>query len=337
MNKQYKYNCLKDFIGKTLDRINFYALVLDSSSYYFNENIQKYQVIMKLIDASVHPNPMQHCKYGFITTTFFTRNLNWCPRAPRMGTIIRVHRADVRIRSDNPHINCDIGMKGAWAIFDPIELYYPVSHYGRSFTFIDKDKNKIKEIRKFGNLFFGEHNIIKFILPLNSSKLECNMICRVLTNNDHKITVYNGEKFYTFKISQLNRLPINPGTICYIRGLYMHHKKLKFNDYTGIFEIPEWHYSYQRFQRRFESQIRESRELAMKFLEYGIRIESYKYNITNININKDNCSLEYVSLKSLHNPESKIQSGQKFKVKVFIVDIKPSNLNDWHIKLTSKK
>ena len=104
-------------MSKEQERVNIYAVVIDASGPYYVESIKKYLSVLKLIDESL--NPKSKGKTPFMNLTCFSQSKNEIPNITRIGSIIRIHRGDTRKYNKSYQLNCDSGIKGAWAIFDP--------------------------------------------------------------------------------------------------------------------------------------------------------------------------------------------------------------------------
>ena len=149
-------------------------------------------------------NPKAKGKTPFMSVTCFSQNKNGTPNINKLGSIIRIHRGDTRKYNKSFQLNCDSGIKGAWTIFDPSETYSPTDQSGRTYTFTDDDKKRLKEIRKFGEKFLKDNNSAEFS-SIGANDDEEDIIGLVVTRQSankllDKFTIFNGEEFYKIEI-----------------------------------------------------------------------------------------------------------------------------------------
>jgi len=239
--KTYVYEKLADLIKGEKSRVNTYAIVLDSSAPYYMPAISRYLCTMKLIDDSLNPKEATGKKPAFMHVTFFSKEKSHVPQHAKMGAIIRIHRGDVKKYEKEFRLNCDKDIKGAWALFDSAEGALPIAHTGKSYTFTDDDKKRLKDIRAFSNKFFKEHDVTK-VSSTGAKKGEVDMFCQVLSvktkdKTHSKITVFDGEKFHEMDIVKDNFPHLAPKDIVLIRGIVKKGDKITFEDYSNVIKV----------------------------------------------------------------------------------------------------
>ena len=158
-----------------------------------------------------------------------------------MGAIIRIHRGDAKKFEKEIRLNCDTGIKGAWAIFDSAEGALPISHTGKTFTFTEDDKKRLKDVRAFSNKFFKDYDVTK-VSTAGAKKGEMDLFCQVLSvkskDKAHsKLTVFDGEKFHEMEIIKDHFPHIAVKDIVLIRGIVKKGEKIIFEDYSNVIKI----------------------------------------------------------------------------------------------------
>eukprot|EP01022_Parablepharisma_sp_SALTPOND_P012375 TRINITY_DN1588_c0_g2_i2.p1 TRINITY_DN1588_c0_g2~~TRINITY_DN1588_c0_g2_i2.p1 ORF type:complete len:256 (-),score=17.02 TRINITY_DN1588_c0_g2_i2:3-740(-) len=225
-----------------MDRVNFYAVVLDASSPYFNEGLCRHLCTIKLIDRTVHPNNPSKSGPAFLTMTCFGHSTKNIPQPATMGAILRVHRGEIKKHANRYQVNCDADIKAAWALFDPTESYVPLRHKGLTYTFVPDDKKRLDDLREFAQDFFIRHDVMPLLSSIKKHPKDCDMLCTVLDREVgpicDKVRAYDGGKFYKLTIPR-SRFPyLKPQAVYYIRGMTVVQGKCQIGDLTGILRVP---------------------------------------------------------------------------------------------------
>jgi hypothetical protein len=107
------------------------------------------------------------------------------PIIQRLGDIIRVHRATLRLYNHQRQFNANIFYNSSWALFstdrrsalqeiqnqDPVNDLTPFSHSGKHFTFEKNEGALVQNIRKWAQQYFSQYNVISndLYIPLNKA------------------------------------------------------------------------------------------------------------------------------------------------------------------------
>jgi len=294
------------------------------------KSIEKYMCTMKLIDDTVNSTQTLIGKPPFVRVTFFSRNKVEIPRISRIGIIIRIHRGDGRAFRGSFQLNCDTGIKGAWVLFDSVTGYTPLAHTGRSYTFIENDKKRLKMIREFGQRFLATEGLKECTIT-NSNTEEIDMLGILLKRKEKnkiydQITVFDGENFFKIKVPKPRYSYIAIQDVIRIRGLI--ENELVVNDYTNIMKIDNEYSPAAEFLERLEK-AKKVKALRDK-LELLIPI-SKKSRLLSEVIDKKK---EIIPLKNLLSQDLNTIEGNKYRVNVNILEFGPKNPKDWIIHIT---
>eukprot|EP00826_Nyctotherus_ovalis_P009670 TRINITY_DN1255_c0_g1_i5.p1 TRINITY_DN1255_c0_g1~~TRINITY_DN1255_c0_g1_i5.p1 ORF type:complete len:406 (-),score=164.50 TRINITY_DN1255_c0_g1_i5:181-1398(-) len=307
-------------------------MVLDASAPYYIEEIEKYLCVLKLIDETV--NPQFKGKAPYISLTCFSKNKAELPKITRMGCVIRIHRGDTKKFNKSYQLNCDVGIKGAWVLFDPSETIKPMAHTGRAYTFVEEDKKKLKDIRKFGEKFLKENDAGEFA-SIGANVDEIDLVGLVLSRksadkNMDKLTVFDGEEFVKLEIDKARYTHISPQDIVRVRGLRQKRNEFLVNDYTNIMKIDKDQAAAKELKKKIDK-AKKDKKLSGKLDIYIPTIEKSK-TVSEVIAKKT----KSISLKDLFSLETSKLKGQKYSVSVNVVEIGPKDPKSWIVTVDSK-
>jgi hypothetical protein len=325
---------LNELLTKEQERVNLYAVVLDASSPYFVKEIEKYMCVLKLIDDTVNPNEAKGKIPPYISLTCFSRNKADLPVIDRMGYVIRIHRGDTKKFSKSFQLNCDMGIKGAWILFDPSEGSTPVKFSGRTYTFVEDDKKRVKEIRRFGDKFFKDNDATEFA-SIGANVDEVDLMAMVMSRESSKkgydkLTVFDGEEFIKLDIEKPRFAHILNQDIVRIRGIMQKKNEFLVNDYSNVIRIDKDHSAAKELKKKVEK--------AKKDKKYSEKLDTYmptadqSKTVSEI-LAKKTMS---ISLKELFGLEASKIKGQKYSVSVNVVEIGPKDPKGCIISVDSK-
>eukprot|EP00826_Nyctotherus_ovalis_P050720 TRINITY_DN6251_c0_g2_i13.p1 TRINITY_DN6251_c0_g2~~TRINITY_DN6251_c0_g2_i13.p1 ORF type:complete len:390 (-),score=150.36 TRINITY_DN6251_c0_g2_i13:162-1331(-) len=291
---------------------------------------------MKLIDDTV--NPKEAKAKGkvppFISLTCFSRNKAEIPRVVKMGSIMRVHRGDTKKFNKSYQLNCDVGIKAAWLLFDPSDSVRPMSHTGRTYTFVEEDKKKLRELRKFSEKFFKDNDATEFA-SIGSNVDEIDLVATVLSRksckkNYDRLLVFDGEEFIKLAIDKDRYTHISPLDIVRIRGIMQKKNEFLVNDYTNIMKIDKDQAAAKELKRKVEK-AKKDKKLSEQLDLYIPTVDKVKTVSVTIG-----SKAKAITLKELFELDPSKLKSQKFKVTVNVVEVGPRNPSDWIVTLDSK-
>jgi hypothetical protein len=325
---------LNELLSKEQERVNLYAVVLDASSPYYIKEIEKYLCILKLIDDTVNPNEAKGKIPPFISLTCFSRNKAELPEIDRMGSIIRIHRGDTKKFNKSFQLNCDVGIKGAWVLFDPSEGTNPVQFTGRTYTFVEDDKKRVREIRKFGDKFFKDNDATEFV-SIGANVDETDLVAMVMNRksskkNFDKLTVFDGEEFIKLEIDSSRFSHISSQDIVRIRGIRQKKNEFLVNDYTNVMKIDKDQAAAKELKKKIDK-AKKDKKFSEKLDIYIPTIDKSK-TVSEILVKKT----KQISLKELFGLDSSKLKGQKYSVSVNVVEIGPKDPKGWIVSVDSK-
>jgi hypothetical protein len=284
---------------------------------------------MKLIDQTLNLDKQEP-----MTATVFSRSASEIPHVTKIGSIIRMHRAQTRKYNKQFYINCDVNYRSAWVLFDPIEGVTPISESGKEHTFTPNDKNTLADIRKFAKSYFIKNPIEYVTLKeAEENPKDFDPLCLIVDvkkkGNMTKVTLCDAEKSVKLNIPESQKLTAITGEVVRIRSSnYTDTKKfdtLELNEYSNILKLGEDFKSAKELMNSINSG-KTSEKVKSKLAVHTLNLN---LPMTASRITDAHKQTKITSLDDLFAGEGG-KSGQKyFKIQVNVTNISPKNPKEW--------
>jgi len=319
---------------------NFYAVIIDYSSPYWIDSINRYACTIKIIDEDINPMNAKSSKPSFLTLTVFSQSLKDIPKPCSVGDIIRVHRSHVKKYLGRFQLNCDCDIQSSWCLFHYTPSNYPMQNSGNTYSFQIIDKIRLEEIRTFSLDYFAKATLENCFISTNHRKDEMDMHGIVLRREgafpQDRLIIFNLEDFVSMQINKDSFTHLKPRDIIYIRGL----KKIKgfyfAEDYTGILVVPDHHLCAISFREKYRRILSLNIDFRKKVLMY-LPLEDKEGDIPFVTVSKVNSSLlRNVPLMSIFQINEEFKEHQQFRVQIFVLEIIPKDVNKWLLKSPNK-
>jgi hypothetical protein len=256
----YDYSVLGKFNGRDLQRVNVYAVVLDASSCYYNEDNSKYLCTIKLIDETVNPLPNVHRR--FIQLTVYARLEAEIPAIRAVGSILRIHRADLRHKEFEPQLNCDVAIKASWVLWHHSESFTPLTHTGKKCTQTREDEARITGLRSWANTFFANHSLpsIRLAVAHKDQRADFDLLVYVLEikakDKDTILRVCDESSVHKVCVSVGSMIHVSPREITRFRSCYWVPKakkpRIMLQEHSNIMSVPDHYYASQTLRQAME-------------------------------------------------------------------------------------
>ena len=327
----YTYSELKEMINAEKDRVNLYAVVLDCSAPYFMDKIGKYLCTMKIIDHTVNPNVG---KKNILNVTFFAKAADELPHPQKVGTVVRIHRGQTKKYEGGYQLNCDIGIKGAWALFDPIDSAQPFQHSGKTITYVPADKPRLKEIRDFGKKYFKDRELTGITLTEAAAdkKQDFDFLGQVLEIKQKEgvehLLISDGAKNVKIEIALGKNSYLKNMDVVRVRsanwGSDKKGNKLTLNEYSNILRVPKEYKSAKALLASIS--LPKTEEAKSKIQQLTPQIGKQVMGSKILNAHK---VTKYVALKDLFSGEAQKGAGKFYKMKVNVIEMGPKDPHEW--------
>ena len=322
------------------DRVNVYAVVMDCSAPYFMKSTGKYLCTMKLVDDTMYPGEGKKAP-EFISVTIFAKTAADIPKPAKIGTIIRLHRAQSKKHKNAIQLNCDVNIKGAWVIFDPLDGVSPVDHSARAFTFNETDKKMLKNLRTFTKDYFGKHELSAVTLKQAASKkpTDFDVLCLVLAikkeSKVEHVTLCDADKVVKLDIPTARKLNLANHEVVRIRSANYADKKefkaLSLNEYSNVLIVPKEFLSAKALIEKIEKH--GDKEVKSKVSAAGPVVDAPIVASKVLNNHKQS---KVTHLKDLFGLKD-VKKDQKYhRIHVNVMEIGPKDPKDW-ICIVDKK
>jgi len=195
-SQKYEYTELNKVSLTSTDLHNVYGVIIDAS-FPHKVNQEKYVCSLKIIDPSLHQKGAKAGDNDFATVVIFAKRFEDLPIAHRVGDIIRLHRATLRLYKGQRQFNVSTYFNGSWALFNAEDAAFaPVSWNGKRATFEKHESALLGSLRKWVGQHFGSHDGVTKDLyhPLSGAKKatgDFDVVAKILSI--HEMDEYTNE------------------------------------------------------------------------------------------------------------------------------------------------
>ena len=156
--QKYEYTELNKVSLTSTDTHNVYGVIIDAS-FPNKVNSEKYVCSLKIVDPSVHSKGGKASDNDYATVVIYGNKFEDLPIADRVGDIIRLHRATLRIYKGVRQFNVTTHWNGSWALFNAEDAAFePKSWKGKRASFEHHEKSLLSSLRKWIGTHFGSHD-----------------------------------------------------------------------------------------------------------------------------------------------------------------------------------
>jgi hypothetical protein len=143
---------------------HFYAAVIDAT-FPYKTNQDRYICSLKIVDPSLYVKSQKGTgdSSDYATLVLYAKRFEDLPIIHRLGDIIRVHRATLRLYNHQRQFNANIFYNSSWALFstdkrsalqeiggqDPVNDLTPFAYSGKHYTFEKNEGALVQNIRKW--------------------------------------------------------------------------------------------------------------------------------------------------------------------------------------------
>ena len=295
------------------------------------DKTNKYMCTLKLIDDTVNPDE----KVEFLSASVFAKTAVEVPHALKAGSIIRLHRSQTKKHKSAFQLNCDVEIKGAWILFDPIEGVTPIDQSGKKFTFNDEDKSLLKSMRKFSKEYFTKNDLSVITLKEAAADKpkDFDTLCLVLkvkkTNEGDKVKLCDVDNVVNLTIPKERGLVVSPGEVVRIRSANFSDNKtfknITLNEYSSILRVPAEFKSAKNLMKKINDG-KVGEKVKAKLAVHSPHLNAPKVGSKITDAHK---VTKVTPLKDLFSGTG-AKAGQKyFKVHASVMEIGPKDPKEW--------
>jgi Telomeric single stranded DNA binding POT1/CDC13 len=179
---------------------NFYGVVIDAT-FPYKTNQERYICSLKIVDPSLYLKTQKGTgdASDYATLVLYAKRFEDLPIIHRIGDIIRIHRANLRLYNGQRQFNANVFYNSSWALFstdkksvleeiggqDGGSELTPFSYSGAHYTFEKSETPLLQNIRKWAQQYFAQYNVISsdMFVALNkaqASKGDFDVLAKIL-------------------------------------------------------------------------------------------------------------------------------------------------------------
>ena len=214
---KYEYVELSKASLATSDACNFYGIIIDATFPYKREKF--FICSLKVIDPTLNPKTSQQ---QYSTVVIYAQRFEDLPIVHRVGDIIRIHRAMLRLYNGKRQFNLNMYMNGSWVLYSSDKVSplgqvvgdAPYAYSGKKSTQEPQDQAIVKTLKKWVGTFFSANAVVDSktsgLSPLSAAakaSKDFDVVAKVLQvfqlddyTNELKLKDGSGAVFYTLAL-----------------------------------------------------------------------------------------------------------------------------------------
>ena len=163
--QKYDYVELGKASLSSVDAQNVYGVIIDAT-FPYKVNKSLYVCSLKIVDPSLNTGSKGA---DYASVVMYAKRFEDLPIVLRMGDIIRLHRATLRMYSNRRQFNVSMHWNGSWALFSTDKApvvgsvsgdLSPVNHSGNRPTIEKQDSTLITTLRKWAQSYFSSNDVL---------------------------------------------------------------------------------------------------------------------------------------------------------------------------------
>lgn len=157
--QRYDYTELGKVSVTSSDTHHVYGVIVDAT-FPYKANNDKFICSLKIVDASLNGKE-------YASVVIYAKRFENLPIVHRLGDIIRLHRASLRMYKGHRQFNVTTHWHGSWALFSTDSKNAlgqaagsdaPVSFSGQRSTFEKHEQSILSNLRKWSSSYFGSND-----------------------------------------------------------------------------------------------------------------------------------------------------------------------------------
>jgi len=231
-NLKYEYVELNKASLTSADPVNFYGVITDAT-FPYKINSKRFICSIKVIDPTLNPKNKQDWAQVIIYATRFED----LPIVHRIGDIIRIHNAKLRIHEGKRQFNVNMYYNSSWALYSSDQQTplgqsvgdSPYAFSGKKSTQERQDSAITGTLKKWARQYFAQSNVISDantteLKKASKEKKDFDIVAKVLQvfqldeyTNELKLKDGSNEVFYTLAL-KIKFPHIRTGSVVRIRS-----------------------------------------------------------------------------------------------------------------------
>lgn len=197
--QRYQYSELGKAHVTSSDPHHVYGVIVDAS-FPYKSNQSMYVCSLKVVDPSLHGS-----KNEYATVVIYGNRFEDLPIVQRVGDIIRLHRATLRLYNNQRQFNVSTHWNGSWALFSTEKQgpngeeqkdFEPLAFSGKKASFEKHEQALLNSLRKWAGEYFSKHDGVPKskqvdLKKASDSKFDFDVTAKIL--HVHEMDEYTNE------------------------------------------------------------------------------------------------------------------------------------------------
>ena len=214
---KYEYTELGKASLSQAEPHHVYGVVIDAT-FPYKVNQKLYVCSLKIVDPSLNTGSKGS---DYASVVMYADRFEDLPIILRLGDVIRLHRATLRMYNNRRQFNVSMHWNGSWALFStdrtpvvggPVGDFSAMNHSGNNPTMEKQDVAMLSTLRKWANSYFQSNDVITkdMMVPLKSAKsqkADFDVVAKIMAihemdayTNELKLRDASGSTYYTLAL-----------------------------------------------------------------------------------------------------------------------------------------
>lgn len=208
---------------------NVYGIIIDAT-FPHKVSADKYVCSLKIVDPSLHSKTAKATDNDYATVVIYAKRFEDLPICNKVGDIIRLHRANLRMYKNQRQFNVSIHNYASWAVFNTEDNNFaPVFYSGKRATFEKHETTLLTTLRKWVASYFSSHDgvtsdLYSHLKQAKSATKDFDVVAKILSihemdefTNELKIADATGDNWYVLAL-KLKFPNLRAGNVIRIRS-----------------------------------------------------------------------------------------------------------------------
>ncbi len=329
-------------------------MVLDAT-FPYKTNKDYYMCSLKVVDQSLHP---KGGKSEFATLLLYAKRFEDLPIVHRVGDVIRVHRADIRLYKGTRQFNASVYFNASWALFSAdkqsvqeqlgqgdeeakgdAKEYSAYAHSGAHYTLQKAERPTLKESKEWAKDFMTKNDGVSkdmhdSLANASKKKTDFDLLCKILQvlekdeyTNELKLRDASGAVAYCQALKM--KFPhLKAGDAVRIRSALFDEtasskKVVNLSHYSNIMTFP----SYSKLAKSVKDSVKDDKAADKTALKSNLMMNP----VVLTEVDKKWSDLHYTTLHDLfHNEgDAEIAGKTTFRTQFYVSKIESADTKEW--------
>ena len=147
-------------------------MIIDATFPYKTNN-ERYICSLKIVDQSLYVKSQKGSgdSSDYATLVLYAKRFEDLPIVTRLGDVIRVHRATLRLYNGTRQFNANIFYNSSWALFSGESNENVATNFsGKHYSFEKSEAANLANTRKWASQYFSQYNVLSDNMYVNLNK-----------------------------------------------------------------------------------------------------------------------------------------------------------------------